>query len=235
MSVPSRSLRKLLAVVAMSAFVYACSGGDGGGSDTGSPAADSASDAMNNPPVHLTKSIDEMTSGELWDAGFALNGDWAVGKPQDRKCGTAGTIDCRGAIDAIKNFTPGPDSVHANGTIVARLRNFGASNQDVGVEGRYKMAFADTTNPNATKYYMVARPDTAGGWKWSVRVAVKGGTTSPPDTTRTGTWIVCDSNSTHPTGVSEFFKCNAGPGAVTYDPTDPGWLRCSSGCCTAGQ
>ena len=233
MSNPARSLR-MVGLVGACAVAFSCGGGDVDGGTAGASAGATASAPL-SPPVNLGTSIDLMSDGQLWDAGVALNGHWDPGTPQPRTCATGGPGGCRGVIDAIKNYTPGPATVDANGTIVARLRNLGApGNLDRGSESLYKMDFEN--GPDAKRYYIIARPVSGGGWNWSVRVAVKGGTTVPPAATDSGSWHVCPETSPHPPGRSAFFQCDTtAGGGLAYDPRDPGWLSCSSGCCTAGQ
>jgi hypothetical protein len=198
------------------------------------------------PVVDLSKDINAMTQGELWQAVFALNGFWDPGVPYRRDCAQGGSGTCLGRIDAVRDTVPGPSDVSTNGTIVARLWNLGAvqGGGDRGAEQKYGIIRVTGVD---TAYVIIAKPDGAGGWTWSVREAVRGGSSMPPrETVPGGAWITCDTSwPNHPSGKSAFYWCPAaltqnGAGAPEYptlrlyNPRDPGWLDCDSGCCTAG-
>lgn len=199
------------------------------------------------PVVDLPKDINQMTAGELWEAGNQLTPFWDRGEPTHRNCAQGGAGGCIGRIDAVKDTTPGPGSVSPFGTIVARLENLGAqgTGADRGPEQKYRME--KETGPDDKKYYIIARPDGSGGWTYSVRVAIKNSTKVPSDSTAWGSWLTCSSTyPNHPTTKSAFFWCPSTlmTSSLTaeelasprvYNPLDPGWLECSAGCCTAGQ
>jgi hypothetical protein len=185
-----------------------------------------------------------MTTGELFAVGSALRFD--NGPVQDRDCARGA---CKGRIDAVRDQIPGPASISANGTIVARLVNLGRDGVDDGTENRYGTAAGQRD------FYIIALKN-GDSWSWSVREAIRAGT-APPRETASGTWTVCrhdPTNPGHPKGRSQFASCSgaagdeelmrsAGPriprdfatAIVAYNPLDPGWLSCSDGCCTAGQ
>jgi hypothetical protein len=166
---------------------------------------------------------------------------------QDRACARGA---CLGRIDAVREQTPGPSSISANGTIVARLVNLGGGQGNEGPENRYQTARGQQD------FYLIALK-TSTGWSWTVREAVRNESTAPRETA-SGSWTVCrhdPSIASHPKGRSQFASCSgnagsgeelmraAGPRAprdyalslLPYNPGDPGWLSCSDGCCTAGQ
>ncbi len=207
----------------------------------------SATPARRALPGDLPKPLGQMTAGELFAFGASVRFD--NGPVQDRDC-ARGT--CLGRIDAVREQTPGPSSISANGTIVARLVNLGGGQGNEGPEDRYQTARGQS------EFYIVALK-TASGWSWTVREATRNGSEAPRETA-SGAWIVCrhdPSVPSHPKGRSQFASCtgNAGAGTgeeltraagprlprdyavsfLSYGPRDPGWLSCSDGCCTAGQ
>lgn len=180
-------------------------------------------------PGDLPKPLSQMTSDELWNVGQGLGFD--NGPVQNRNCARGG---CMGRVDAVRDQTPGPLNISANGTIVARLMNLGrqGSGENDGPENIYR-----TDRDDAARFYIVALP-VDGGWRWSVRKAVRGDGNAPVETAQ-GNWITCRhdaSNPAHPKGRSEFARC-AGQGGAggLFPPNDPAWITCSDGCCTAGN
>lgn len=189
---------------------------------------------------NLPKSIDAMTAGELWDAADPVG--FTLGPYQERDC-AQGT--CEGRFDAVAGQVPGPGTVTANGTIVARIVNAGGGlfSGNRGEEQRYKA----TLRGGNRRYYVIARSDGSGGWSWSVREAIRNGTSLARETAR-GTWTTCaldSSNPDHPRSKSQFAKCPHGADnddangsgealRMIYSRVDPGWLTCTEGCCTAG-
>jgi hypothetical protein len=196
-------------------------------------------------PGDLPKPLSQMTAGELFAFGASVRFD--NGPVQDRGCARG---PCLGRIDAVREQTPGPGSISANGTIVARLANLGGNQGNEGPENRYQTARGQQ------EFYLIALRQ-GDGWSWSVREATRNGPDAPRETA-SGAWTVCrhdPSNPNHPKGRSQFASCtaNAGTGEeltraagprmprdyalslLAYSPNDPGWLSCSDGCCTAGQ
>lgn len=184
------------------------------------------------PPLPLAgdlpKPLAQMTSQELWTFGNGLQYD--NGPVQQRICARAG---CNGRVDAVREQVPGPANISANGTVVARLMNLGRQEggQDEGAESIYGIE-----RDGAARFYLIALK-TQDGWSWTVRKALPGGTGAPEEL-RAGNWIACrhdPNNPTHPKGRSEFARCpgQGGAGAL-FPPTDPAWIECSDGCCTAG-
>ena len=202
---------------------------------------------MRPPPVvDLWKDIDAMTQDELWKVVYDLRNDWVPSAPYRRNCEMGAPGSCLGRIDAVRDTVPGPTDVSGTGTIVARLYNLGAVNggADRGAELKYGMR---RVTGQDTMYVIIAKPGGAGGWTWSVREAVRGGSIVPPrETVPGGAWITCDPGyGSHPGGKSAFYWCPSvttenGAGAAefpefrVYNPLDPGWLNCDAGCCTAG-
>jgi hypothetical protein len=205
----------------------------------------SAAPATRALPGDLPKPLAQMTSDELFAFGASLRFD--NGPVQDRDCARGG---CLGRIDAVREQTPGPGSISANGTIVARLVNLGGRDGNEGPESRYQTA------RGRQEFYLIALK-TANGWSWTVREAARNGSDAPRETA-SGTWTVCrhdPANPGHPKGRSQFASCTGNAGAsdelmrsagpripgdfavslLPYNPGDPGWLSCSDGCCTAGQ
>lgn len=197
-----------------------------------------------DPPIdrnngNLTRSIDQMSAGDLWDAGTALS--YVKGPSQDRQCASGA---CQGRINAVANQRPGPGNVVANGTIVGQFVNRGKvrflwPDENMGAEERYR----SEKSGGDKRYYLIARSDGANGWTWTVREAVRGSTALARETVPAGSWTTCTRDSTnpnHPQGKSEFARCphptmNGQAQALMYNPLDPGWLDCEQGCCTAGQ
>lgn len=195
-------------------------------------------------PGDLPRPLAQMTSGELFAVGGALQ--WDNGPVQDRDCARG---SCRGRIDAVRDQTPGPGNISANGTIVARLVNLGRDGRDDGPENRYG------TRPGQQEFYIIALKN-GDGWSWTVREANRGSADAPRETA-SGAWTSCrhdPANAAHPKGRSQFASCGAAAGdeellrasgprlardyatsLVPYNPLDPGWLSCTDGCCTAGQ
>lgn len=198
-------------------------------------------------PGDLPQPLAQMTAGDLFAFGASLRFD--NGPVQDRDCSRG---RCLGRIDAVVDQVPGPGSISANGTIVARLVNLGGRDGNEGPESRYQTARGQS------EFYLVALKAGAG-WTWTVREAVRNGETQPRETA-SGSWTVCrhdPANPGHPKGRSQFASCSgsagtddgqgllrsAGPRSprdyalslAPYNPGDPGWLSCSDGCCTAGQ
>lgn len=177
-------------------------------------------------PGDLPKPLAQMTSDELWNAGQALGFD--NGPVQNRNCERGG---CMGRVDAVGNQSPGPNNISANGTIVARLMNLGrqGGGEDDGPENIYR-----TERDGSARFYIIALP-VDGGWRWTVRKAVRGDGNAPVETA-SGNWVTCrhdPNNPTHPKGRSEFARCSGGAGGY-FPPNDPAWITCSDGCCTAG-
>ena len=197
-------------------------------------------------PGDLPRPLANMSSGQLFAFGSRLRFD--NGPVQDRVCARGA---CKGRIDAVRDQTPGPATISANGTIVARLVNLGRGDggADEGPEERYRTARGQHD------FYLIALK-TPTGWAWTVRVAVRNGVGAPVETAA-GNWVACQhdpNNPNHPKGRSQFASCSgttrdddlvraAGPRAPREytiaqqpnNPLDPGWLTCTDGCCTAGQ
>jgi hypothetical protein len=177
-------------------------------------------------PGDLPKPLAQMTSDELWNAGQGLSFD--NGPVQNRGCARGG---CMGRVDAVRDQTPGPTNISANGTIVARLMNLGrqGSGDDDGPENIYR-----TERDGSARFYIIALP-VDGAWRWTVRKAVRGDGNAPVETA-SGNWVTCShnpNNPSHPKGRSEFARCSGGAGGL-FPPDDPAWITCSDGCCTAG-
>jgi hypothetical protein len=205
----------------------------------------SATPATRALPGDLPKPLSQMTAGELFAFGASVRFD--NGPVQDRDCARG---SCLGRIDAVRDQIPGPSSISANGTIVARLVNLGGGQGNEGPENRYQTARGQQD------FYLIALK-TSTGWSWTVREAVRNEGIAPRETA-SGAWTVCRHDPSiqgHPKGRSEFASCSGSAGAdedltrasgpriagdsavslLAYNPRDPGWLSCSDGCCTAGQ
>jgi hypothetical protein len=180
-------------------------------------------------PGDLPKPLGQMTSGELWDVGQRLGYD--NGPVQGRNCARGA---CMGRVDAVREQVAGPGNISPNGTIVARLMNLGrqGSGDDDGPENIYR-----TERDGSARFYIVAVP-VDGGWRWSVRKAVRNDGNAPVETAA-GNWVTCRhdrNNPAHPKGRSEFARCPGPQGGAggLFPPNDPAWVECSDGCCTAG-
>ncbi|HEU4797896.1 MAG TPA: hypothetical protein VFT63_03155 [bacterium] len=200
------------------------------------------------PDVDLTIDVNVITEGQLWDAADRLTPFWdRGGRPQNRNCALGPMGGCLGRINGIRDTLLGPNSVKANGTIVAWLENLGApgGGADRGAEQKYG---TEMEGPRRKRYYMIGLPNGPDRWKWEIRVAIQG-STDPSQKVREGEFITCDdSYPDHPTGTkATFWWCPArgvGSGTIarmarivpqSFNPLDPGWLDCEQGCCTAGQ
>ena len=190
----------------------------------------------------LPSPVASMTGDQLWTEGKRLG--WALGKRQDRECRDG---ECKGRVDAVfGQEAPGPSRISSNGTIVARFANLGAWG---GLDNRGPEAKYGTTKGGSAMFLLIAIPNASApdGWSWIVREARVGDTGTTP--VRNGSWLWCTAdqhNPDHPPAgtKSQFYKCiqpqngNGNGGAVTalsYSISDPGWLECEMGCCTAGS
>lgn len=133
--------------------------------------------------------------------------------------------------------TVGPANVDGkgHGTIVMMMRNAGPSTDPT--ESRYGL------RAGAYEYYMLSKAAGAD-MTWELYEVDLSQQDSTPRLHKSGTWHQCGDDHTAPTDAEgKFQKCPppssadsaAMAAAMLYDPRDPAWMTCSSGCCTANE
>jgi hypothetical protein len=213
-----------------------CILGTGAALGCGAPSDDAPAAAMaaaRTIPGDLGQPYDQISSDSLWKTGEDLY--YVTTDTQARKCATG---QCMAQIMAVANQKFDSLNIGPNGTIVARLMNYGRrqTGANAGVERVYQ--FGHT--PDDQKVYYLIAYGSGSGWRWTVREAARGNMALAAETA-SGSWTTCKhkpgNSPSHPKAKSKFWKCDETvvAGTVRDPELDPGWLDCSAGCCTAGQ
>lgn len=226
----SKAVGRLVLGVSVAAGIWACGAGMQPG---GMPAS-----ALNPTTVgDLTKPLDQMSRADLWKEARHLK--WISVRKQDRQCERG---ECRGRISAVRDQEPpGPAVIGQHGTIVARLENHGGGwlGWDRGAESKYGTRKGD-------QWTLIIAIQDGSAWKWVVAIARAAGTEAAR-VTEPAAWAVCDTtvaDPNHPPAGTRalFYRClatvgngDSSPSTASGGLTDPGWLNCDQGCCTAGS
>jgi len=224
------------AVLVAALFVSSCTQR----SESGDTTAGSTVGAKITNPGDLPDDLTNMSATDLED--FARKIDSIVGTEQPRRC--RGTPQCDAGtgrtMAQVQTFVGQEkldlQNVGQHGTLVMRLRN---TRPGGGREARYDLL------PGAHVYYVIASKAQDGSLTWTMQELILSGPNPQKGRTMPGAWRECGEDHTPPANqLPQFWAC---PGIISAtaagrpsgrvgDPlTDPAWMTCSDGCCTAGD
>jgi hypothetical protein len=138
------------------------------------------------------------------------------------------------ALAGQQEITPNDADGSGYGTVVVRMHNLGKAAQ---IEDVYKI------KGGTYRYYMIAHTVSSTQMNWTLHEVPQGKTAHK---VAEGSWTGCEKYD-HPTdrqADAMFTTClkahaadttKKGNGKRFDDPTDPAWMTCSDGCCTAGN
>jgi hypothetical protein len=181
--------------------------------------------------------FDKMTNTELAQFLATLQPKWHEHGKQARDC--TGGKSCQAQLSAIDGQQEiSPDDAEGNGfgTVVVRMQNLAGTDKEV--ENMYAL------KGGAFKYYMIAHKASATTMSWTLHEVPNGGTATEISH---GTWTACDKYDHDSARLADAMFATCAKAHVTGDtakkngkkkfddPTDPAWMTCVDGCCTAGN
>lgn len=129
----------------------------------------------------------------------------------------------------------GPANANGNngyGTIVMKMTNTGPASAPT--------EFMFGLKPGNYVYYMVAYTQ-GTGMRWELYEVRTDDPNAKPTSIKTGDFAACPGHTQRPSAKGEFSTCDKAPhttntpAALSGAESDPAWMTCSAGCCTAGE
>ena len=186
-------------------------------------------------PGALDKPITDYTSVELRQFVAGLN---PVPGPSQERCSVAppGCDPKTRAQITVYDGQQGVGPANANGnnygTIVMKMTNTGPASAPT--------EFMFGLEAGNFEYYMVAKKKSSD-MSWELYRVPTDDPNAEPTLTKSGDFAACPGHTQRPSAKGEFSTCdkaphtNNTPGALRGGESDPAWMTCSAGCCTAGE